>query len=163
MKWLLSMRASSIGPRCAMTRSLIFEVLIVDHIGIDIGSRESQVCVCNDAGEVIEEVRCKTGDLSSVLAGRAKSRVIVETCTEAFRIADAAIAEGDARVLSQASSRIELPSVHIPSTTSREWKALSTSREALVRARTQLISTIRCYVRSRRSAALRATDRKSVV
>jgi transposase len=166
-----------------MTRSLIFEVLIVDHIGIDIGSRESQVCVRNDAGEVIEEVRCKTGDLSSVLAGRAKSRVIVETCTEAFRIADAAIAEGhevrvvpatlvrslgvgqrriknderDARVLSEASSRIELPSVHIPSTTSREWKALSTSREALVRARTQLISTIRCYVRSRRSAALRAT------
>jgi len=50
-----------------------------------------------------------------------------------------------------------LPSVHIPSTTSREWKALSTSREALVKARTHLISTIRSYVRSRRSGTLRAT------
>jgi len=155
----------------------------VDHVGIDIGGRESQVCVRNSAGEIVEEVRCKTGSLAAVLAGRARSRVIVETCTEAFRIADTAIARGhevrvvpatlvrslgvgqrglknderDARLLSEASCRIDLPSVHIPSTTSREWKALSTSREALVKARTQLISTIRSYVRSRRSSVLRAT------
>lgn len=155
----------------------------MDHVGIDIGSRESQVCVRNAAGEITEEMRCKTGSLGVVFAGRAKSRVIVETCTEAFRIADAAIAQGhevrvvpatlvrsigvgqrglknderDARLLSEASCRIDLPSVHIPSTTSREWKALSTSREALVKARTQLISTIRSYVRSRRSSTLRAT------
>ncbi len=155
----------------------------MDHVGIDIGGRESEVCVRNSAGEIVEEVRCKTGSLAAVLAGRARSRVIVETCTEAFRIADTAIARGhevrvvpatlvrslgvgqrglknderDARLLSEASCRIDLPSVHIPSTTSREWKALSTSREALVRARTQLISTIRSYVRSRRSSVLRAT------
>jgi transposase len=36
-------------------------------------------------------------------------------------------------------------------------EALSTSREALVRVRTQLISTICSYVRSRRSSVLRAT------
>jgi transposase len=166
-----------------MTRSSIFEVMIMDHVGIDLGSRESQVCVRNAVGDVLDEVRCKTSMLNSVLAGRPKSRVIVETCTEAFRIADAAMAQGhevrvvpatlvrslgvgqrglkndqrDARLLSEASCRMDLPSVHIPSTTSREWKALSTSREALVKARTQLISTLRCYVRSRLSAALRAT------
>ena len=66
----------------------------MDHVGIDIGSRESQVCVRNEAGEIIQEVRCKTGSLGVLLTGRAKSRVIVETCTEAFRIADAAIAQG---------------------------------------------------------------------
>jgi transposase len=155
----------------------------VDHIGIDVGSRESQVCIRNAAGEIVEEVRCRTAVLDGVLAGRTRSRVIVETCTEAFRIADTAIAKGhevrvvpatlvrslgvgqrglknderDARVLSEASCRMDLPSVHIPSALSREWKALSTSREALVKARTQLISTLRCYVRSRRSSALRAT------
>ena len=179
MKWPLSMRRSSIG-HAAQFGAAPLEVFIVDHIGIDLGSKESQVCVRNGAGELLEEVRCKTGSLAGLLAGRAKSRVIVETCTEAFRIADGAIAQGhevrvvpatlvrslgvgqrglknderDARILSEASCRIDLPSVHIPSTTSREWKALSTSREALVKARTQLISTARCYARSRLSATL---------
>jgi len=63
----------------------------VDQVGIDIGSRESQVCIRNGVGEVIKEVRCKTGELGRMLEGRAKNRVIVETCTEAFRIADTVI------------------------------------------------------------------------
>ena len=31
----------------------------MDHIGIDLGSRDSQVCVRNSAGEIIEEARAE--------------------------------------------------------------------------------------------------------
>jgi len=159
----------------------------MDHIAIDLGSKESQLCVRNDAGEIIEDGRCRTTAIGAFLERRAKSRVVVETCTEAFRIADTAKRHGhevrvvpatlvrslgvgqrglkndqrDARVLSEASSRIDLPSVHIPSQTSRELKALSTSREALVTARTQLVSCIRSYVRSRTSTTIRANPGES--
>lgn len=63
----------------------------------------------------------------------------------------------DARVLSEASCRMALPSVHLPSVSRREWRALCTSREALVRTRTQVISGVRSYVRSRLPKRLRAT------
>jgi transposase len=63
----------------------------------------------------------------------------------------------DARTLSKASCRIELPSVHIPSAVSQEVKAICVSREALIKARTQLVSRVRSYVRSRLGQPLRAT------
>jgi transposase len=55
----------------------------------------------------------------------------------------------DARVLSEASCRIDLLSVHIPSVASQEVKAVCVSREALVRMRTLLVNRVRSYVRSR--------------
>jgi transposase len=54
----------------------------------------------------------------------------------------------DARVLSEASARLDVPSVHIPKALSRERKALCTSREALVTARTQLVNTTRGFLRT---------------
>jgi len=66
---------------------------VVDHVGIDIGGRETQVCVRSAAGEVLEEVRCRTSDLDKVLSGRSRSCVVVETCTEAFRIANMAFGQ----------------------------------------------------------------------
>ena len=57
----------------------------MDHIGIDLGSRDSQVCVRNSAGDVVEEARRATRELGSWLATRAPARVVLETCTEAFR------------------------------------------------------------------------------
>jgi transposase len=97
----------------------------------------------------------------------------LETCAEAFAIADAARSQGhevrvvsatlvrtlgvgsrgtkndrkDAQVLSEVSCRIDLPSVHIPSTESRNWKTECGMREALVGARTQLINTVRGWLR----------------
>jgi hypothetical protein len=56
----------------------------MDHIGIDLGGKDSQVCVRNDAGAIIEEARHPTTGLGSWLARRAPARVVVETCTEAF-------------------------------------------------------------------------------
>jgi transposase len=155
----------------------------MEHIGIDLGSRDSQVCIRNGAGEIVEEMRCRTDRLVPLLARRAPARVVVETCTEAFRIAGHAQQHGhdvrvvaatlvralgvgqrglkndqrDARTLSEASYRIELPSVHIPSSVSQEVKAICVSREALIKARTQLVSRVRSYVRSRLGQPMRAT------
>jgi transposase len=100
--------------------------------------------------------------------------VVVETCTEAFAVADAALAIGhqvrvvpaqlvrslgvgargvkndrsDARTLSQVSCRIDLPSVHIPSQESRDRKTMCGMREGLVECRTKLINTVRGWLRA---------------
>jgi transposase len=124
-------------------------------------------------GTIVEEKRFETLKLKDYLAGRPKSRVIVETCAEAFGVADAALALGhearvvpatlvkslgvgarrnktdqrDARALSEVSCRIDLPSVHIPSAVARERKTLCGMRDALVSARTKAINTVRGWLR----------------
>ena len=146
----------------------------MDHVAIDLGGKESQICVRSSDGTVLEERRYATGSLVRYLARRPKSRVILETCAEAFVIADAAKAQGhevrvvpatlvrtlgvgarrtkndrrDAQVLSEVSCRIELPSVHVPTQESRDRKSLCGMREALVGARTQLINTVRGWLRT---------------
>jgi len=146
----------------------------VEHIAIDLGGRNSQVCIRNAAGQVVHEKRCPTSALKAFLADRPESRVVVETCAEAFSIADAALAHGhevrvvpatlvrslgvgarrtktdkrDAQVLSEVSSRIDLPSVHVPSQEARQRKTLCGMREGLVQARTQLINSVRGWLRT---------------
>lgn len=146
----------------------------MDHLAIDLGGKESQICVRRSDGQILEERRCRTATLPAYLASRSPSRVIVETCSEAFRIADAAVAVGhevrvvpatlvrtlgvgarrvktdrrDAQVLSEVSCRIDLPSVHVPSRQAREWKTVCGMREGLVKARTQLINTVRGWLRA---------------
>jgi transposase len=53
----------------------------------------------------------------------------------------------DAQALSEASCRIDLPSVHIASAESRQRKTACGMRDALVSARTQLINTVRGWMR----------------
>jgi transposase len=146
----------------------------MDHVAIDLGGRESQICVRAADGEIVDERRVPTSGLRKYLEERAQSVVIVETCAEAFRVADDARALGhevkvvpaslarslgvgsrgvkndvrDARNLSETSCRMsKLPSVHIPSIESRERKAICGMREGLVGARTQLINTVRGWIR----------------
>ena len=59
----------------------------MEHIGIDLGSKESQVCVRNIDSEIVEEKRCRTDQLGRYLGKRPPERVVLETCTEAFKIA----------------------------------------------------------------------------
>ena len=147
----------------------------MDHIAIDLGSKESQVCVRASDGQILEERRVGTRSLGKYLTGRPKSRVVLEACAEAFPVADAALAAGheavvvpaslapslgvgdrgiktdtrDARNLSEASCRMSrLPAVHVPTTISRERKSQCGMREALVQARTKLINTVRGWTRS---------------
>ncbi len=146
----------------------------MEHLAIDIGSRKSQVCVRATDGTLLEERKIATLSLSAYLDSRPPSRVIVETCAESFRIADLARAAGhevrvvpatlvrslgvgsrrtktdrrDAQILSEVSCRIDLPSVHIPSSTARERKTICGMRETLVSARTQVINCVRGWLRT---------------
>src|SRR5919198_3743285 len=175
MKWPASLATSSgIIPAHSITRSKRSERRpAMEHIAIDLGGRESQVCVRAPDGSILEERRVATTALPAYLATRPPSRVILETCSESFRVAAAGQAAGhdvrvvpaalvrmlgggarrtktdqrDARALSAASCRVDLPSVHLPSPAARARKTLCGTRDALVRARTQLINTVRGWLR----------------
>jgi transposase len=146
----------------------------MEHLAIDLGGQKSQICIRDESGTILREHKVPTGSLGAYLATRPNSRVIVETCAEAFAVADAALGCGhqvrvipttlvrslgvgsrgvktdqkDARVISEVSCRIDLPSVHIPSEPSRQRKTLCGMREALVGSRTQLINTVRGWLRT---------------
>lgn len=146
----------------------------MDHVAIDLGGRESQICVRQADGTIVEQRRVRTTELPAYLQQRGACRVIVETCSEAFWVADAARAVGhdvrvvpatlaptlgigarrtktdrrDAQVLSEVSCRIALPSVHVPSAASRAAKTLCGMRDGLVRSRTLLLNTVRGWVRT---------------
>lgn len=148
----------------------------MEHLAIDLGGRESAVCIRTGDGAIVQEDRIRNAELAQVL-DRPKSRVVMETCAEAFAVADLAASKGhevrvvpaslvralgvgarkmktdrrDAQVLSEVSARIDLPSVHVPSQWSREAKSLCGMRDALVQARTQLVNTVRGYLRRRLS------------
>jgi transposase len=65
----------------------------------------------------------------------------------------------DAQVLSEVSCRIELPSVHVPSTLARELKSVCGAREALVEMRTKLINNVRGWLRTARHRSPTAGER----
>lgn len=54
----------------------------------------------------------------------------------------------DARKLSEISTRIDLPSVHVPSALSRERKAICNSRMNLLATRTKLTNSVRGRLRA---------------
>ena len=56
----------------------------MEHLAIDLGGKESQICVRSSDGQIVEERRCRTATLPAYLATRPRSRVVVETCSEAF-------------------------------------------------------------------------------
>jgi len=144
----------------------------VEHLAIDLGGRESQICLRGEDGTILEEQRLSTKLLEG-LFDRPPARVIVETCAEAFAVADLALARGhqvrvvpaalvkslgvgarglksdqrDARALSAVSCRIDLPSVHVPSHWSRLTKSQCAMRERLVQARTSLVNSVRAWLR----------------
>lgn len=144
------------------------------HLAIDLGGRESQICIRDASGEIVEERRWTTASLRRRLAAMEPSRVVLETCAEAFQVADWAREHGhdarvvpatlartlgvgargiktdrrDAQVLSEVSCRIELPSVHLPSAEARRVKSVCGMREALVECRTKLVNSVRGWLRT---------------
>jgi transposase len=158
----------------------------MEHIAIDLGARESQICVRNDAGEIIDERRYTTKHLRKYLAKRKPGgRVLLESSSEAFTVADLAQECGhqvrvvpsslvralgvgerklkndqrDARKLSEMDCRMEVPSVHIPSAQRSDQQARITARQALVEVRTKLVNTIRSYFRSAELSQVKATPK----
>ena len=66
----------------------------MQHIGIDLGGRESQVCVRSEDGTILWEGKRSTGTLERWLKTQPRSRVILETSAEAFAVADGAFRAG---------------------------------------------------------------------
>jgi transposase len=146
----------------------------VNHVAIDLGSKESQVCIRDKDGKILVEKKHPTRKLGAWMSEWSSSRVILETSSEAFKIADQARAAGhevrvvpatlarqlgvgergiktderDARKLSEVSCRIELPSVHIPSPAARDLRSLVRSREMLISMRTMSINHVRGWLRT---------------
>lgn len=144
------------------------------HVAIDLGGRESQICVRHADGSILDEKKVPTRKLPELFKEWSKSRIVVETSAEAFRIADSARAathevrvvpstlvhalgvgargiktdRRDARSLSLASCQMDLPSVHLPSEMSRRLKSICGSRERLVECRTVLINNVRGWMRT---------------
>lgn len=146
----------------------------MQHIAVDLGGMESQVCVRAPDGTIRAERKIRTQALKGFLQRQSPSRVILETCSEAFRIADHALSLGhevrvvpatlvrtlgvgarktktdrrDAQVLSEVSCRIDLPSVHVPTDLARERRSMCAAREQLVTTRTALICSVRGWART---------------
>lgn len=156
----------------------------MERIAIDLGGRESQICVRDEKGDILEERRHLTASLGGFLAKRMRgARVLVEASSEAFAVAEMAQACGhearvvpsalvralgvgerglkndrrDARKLSEMDCRMDVPSVHIPSPVRREQQARLTARDALVASRTQLVNVVRSYFRSLARPPVKAT------
>ena len=146
----------------------------MNHAAIDLGGKESQICIRQPDGTIIEQRKVPTRKLTELVATWAPSRVVMETSAEAFKIADAAIAAGhqvrvvpgtlvrllgvgergvkndqrDAQQLSKASWQTDVPSVHIPSKSARELKSICGARDVLVGTRTKLINNARGWMRT---------------
>jgi len=157
----------------------------MEHLAIDLGGRKSQVCLRSHEGQILIEAKVLNEEIRTWLAGERPRRVIVETCTEAFAVADLALSCGnevrvvparlvrmlgvgargkktdqlDARALSEASCRIDLPSVHVPSAWSRRVKSMCGMRDALVQSRTMMVNCVRAWSRGELKSVLRATHK----
>jgi len=144
------------------------------HAAIDLGSRESQICIRQPDGTIVEERKLPTRKLTEVFKTWPTSRVVMEASAEAFKVADAALAAGhqvrvvpgklvrllgvgdrgvkndqrDARQLSKASWQTDVPSVHIPSAAARELKSFCGARDVLVATQRNLSNNVRGWLRT---------------
>lgn len=144
------------------------------HAAIDLGSKESQICIRQPDGAIVEERKLPTRKLTELVKTWPTSRVVMEASAEAFKIADAALAAGhqvrvvpgtlvrllgvgergvkndqrDARQLSKASWQTDVPSVHIPSQAARELKSICGARDVLVEMQRNLSNNVRGWLRT---------------
>lgn len=66
----------------------------MQHVAIDLGGMKSQICIRRADATIIRETLWDTRHLGRFLKDQEHSRVVVETCTEAFGVADEALAVG---------------------------------------------------------------------
>ena len=147
----------------------------MEHIGIDIHKRESQICILTPEGEIIEQRIQSTRDrFTAVFAARARARVLLEATTESEWVAQTLEACGhevivadpnyapmyperrrrvktdrrDARMLAEACRVGTSRPAHRVSAEQRQVRRQLRVRDLLVRARGRTISLMRALVRS---------------
>lgn len=55
----------------------------MEHIGIDVHKKESQICILADGGEVIERrIRTEPARFAEVLGERPRARIVIEASTD---------------------------------------------------------------------------------
>lgn len=147
----------------------------MEHIGMDVHKRETQLCIIDSAtGEVVEQrIRTERGRFKEVLGGRAKAKVLLEASTESEWVAqcieelghEVVVADPnyapmygtrtrrvktdkrDARALADACVSGTYRKAHRASAARRELKAQLSVRDALVRERAKHIVLMGALVR----------------
>ena len=60
----------------------------MDHIGIDVHKKDSQICILTEQGELLERrVRTEPGRFAEVLGLRPRARILIESVTESEWVA----------------------------------------------------------------------------
>jgi transposase len=146
----------------------------MDHIGIDVHKRESQICILAEGGELIEcRIRTEPERFAAVLGHRPRARIVIEASTDSEWVARCLEALGhevivadpnfapmyatrtrkvktdrrDARALAEAGVLGAYRRAHRLSDPQRHVRGRLLVRDALVRTRTRYISLIRALLR----------------
>jgi transposase len=146
----------------------------MDHIGMDVHKKESQLCILTEAGELIERrVRSEPERFAVVLGDRPRARILIEASTDSEWVARCLEALGhevivadpnfapmyatrtrkvktdrrDARALADACLLGAYRPAHRLSDPQRHVRGRLLVRDALVRTRTRSISLIRALLR----------------
>ncbi len=146
----------------------------MDHIGMDVHKKESQICILAEGGELIERrIHTEPQRFAAVLGDRPRARILIEASTDSEWVARCLEALGhevvvadpnfapmyatrtrkvktdrrDARVLAEACLLGAYRPAHRLSDAQRHVRGRLLVRDALVRTRTRYISLIRALLR----------------
>jgi transposase len=146
----------------------------MDHIGMDVHTKESQICILTEEGELIERrVRTEPQRFAAVLGDQPRARILIEASTDSEWVArcleglghEVIVADPnfapmyatrtrkvktdrrDARALAEACLLGAYRRAHRLSDPQRHVRGRLLVRDALVRTRTRYISLIRALLR----------------
>src|SRR5438445_10021820 len=146
----------------------------MDHIGIDVHKKDSQICILTEAGELLERrIRTEPDRFAEVLGHRSRARILIESATESEWVARCLEALGhevivadpnfapmyatrsrkvktdrrDARALAEACLLGAYRRAHRLSDPHRHVRGRLGVRDALVHTRTRYTSLIRALLR----------------
>ena len=146
----------------------------MEHIGIDVHKRDSQICIVAEGGELVEQrIRTEPERFAAVLGKRPRARILIEASTDSEWVARCLEALGheviiadpnfapmyatrsrkvktdrrDARALAEACLLGAYRPAHRLSDPQRHVRGRLGVRDALVRTRTRYISLIRALLR----------------
>src|SRR5713101_4506900 len=146
----------------------------MDHIGIDVHKKESQICILAEGGELLEQrIHTEPARFAAVLGARPRGRIVLESSTESEWVArcleglghEVVVADPnfapmyatrtrkvktdgrDARALAEACLLGAYRRAHRLSDAQRHVRGRLGVRDALVQTRTRYISLIRALLR----------------
>jgi transposase len=157
----------------------------VKHVGVDLGSSQSAICIVNASGEIESEETRSTAELDTFFEKLEPCTIVMESCAESRMVA--LIAQGhqhdvrvvptsfvralgvgarriktdkrDARSLAEASFRMreKLPTVHVRGDEAAAIQDLLRAREQLIHCRTAAINFVRSWLRKQLLGRPRST------